>query len=202
MGDKLKPGNVENSHRAIARVFRHARSLQKVSEATLQFARLHSESVSTSTKPAKATLKIRTAPQRERFDTHVTRRARVSNQRFAAPAKAFRHARNLQKVRNLRLKFARRHSESVSTRATRKGFSGNVEKYARPHGATARAIRHARDLSVCRRASEFARRHSVSAPTRTEHAEGASRLPAKRTPALEIRENRIAACTWCMSSAL
>ena len=56
------------SHGATARALRHARNVQKVSEATLKFAQHHDESASTRTKPAAGSqtkFKIRTAPQRE-----------------------------------------------------------------------------------------------------------------------------------------
>ena len=44
-----------------------------------------------------ATLIIRTAPQRERFDRHETRRNPADN-RHSATARALRHAQNPQKV--------------------------------------------------------------------------------------------------------
>ena len=89
--------------------------------------------------------KIRAAPQRERFDTHDLRRrfAEVKTSSHGATARALRHARSPQRVRRgqdnshgataralarspQRVsrgqdKFARRHSESASTRTISAG---------------------------------------------------------------------------------
>ena len=66
---------VKNSCGATTRASQHAPNPQKVRRRALECARHHSESDSTRTEPAEgspATLKIRTAPQQERFDTHET----------------------------------------------------------------------------------------------------------------------------------
>ena len=83
-------GEVENAHGATTRALRHARSPQRV----------------------------RTAPQRERFDTHYPRKgsSRELQKSHGATARALRHARSSQRVRRRTLKCAWRHSESASTR--------------------------------------------------------------------------------------
>ena len=162
----------------------------------------------------------RTAPQRERFDTHDLRRGFIGLKTDAhgATARAIRHARSPQRVHRAQDKFARRHSESASTRRIsaegsprsrqirtapqrerfdthdlRRGFAGLKTN---SHGATARALRHARSPQRVHRAQDkfarrrseserspqrvrraqdkFARRHSESASTRTIPAEGSS----------------------------
>ena len=157
---------------ATARALRHAGSRQRVRREQDTFARRHSESVSIRRIYAKGSPRvrqIRTAPQRERFDTHTLRRAQDT--------------------------FARRHSESASTRTIsaegspssrhirtapqrerfdthnlRRGFA---ELKTNSHGATARALRHARSPQRVRRAQDtVARRRSESASTRTISAEG------------------------------
>ena len=152
-----------------------------------KFARRHSESASTrtiATKGSPRSRQIRTAPQRERFDTHDLRRrfpalktnshfdthdlrggfAEVKPNSHGAPARALRRARSPQRVRRGQDKFARRHSESASTRTIsaqrpprlrqtrtapqqerfdthnlRRGFA---EVKPNSNGATARALRH------------------------------------------------------------
>ena len=141
----------------------------------------------------------RTAPQRERFDTHDPRRGFIGlkTNSHGATARALRHAGSPQRVRQGQDKFARRHSESASTRTIpAEGSSGSRqirtapqrERFdthdlrrgfaalkTNPHGATARALRHARSPQRVRRAQDkFARRHSESASTRTIPAEGSS----------------------------
>ena len=135
----------------------------------------------------------RTPPQRERFDTHDLRRgfAATKTDSRGATARALRHARSPQRVRQGQDKFARRHSESASTRTIsaegsprsrqishhdthdpRRGFIGLKTN---SHGATARALQHARSPQRVRRAQDkFARRRSESASTRTISAEGSS----------------------------
>ena len=186
-----------NSHGATARALRRARSPQRVRRAQAKFARRHSESASTRTISAEglpSSRHIRTAPQRERFDTH-DRFAELKTHSHGATARALRHARSPQRVRRAQAKFARRHSESASTRTIsaegspssrqiltapqrerfdahdlRRGFA---ELKPNSHGATARALRHARSPQrVCRAQDTFARRHSESASTRTISAEG------------------------------
>ena len=116
----------------------------------------------------------RTAPQRERFDTHDLRRGFIGLKTDAhgATARAIRHARSPQRVHRAQDKFARRHSESASTRRIsaegsprsrqirtapqrerfdthdlRRGFAALKTN---SHGATARALRHARSQRVLR----------------------------------------------------
>ena len=134
-----------NSHGATARALRHAGSPQRVRQGQDKFARRHSESASTRTISAEGSPRsskfarrhsesastrrisaegsprsrqIRTAPQRERFDTHDLRRgfAKVKTNSHGATARALRHAGSPQRVRRAQDKFARRHSESASTR--------------------------------------------------------------------------------------
>ena len=163
-----------DAHGATARAIRHARSPQRVHRAQDKFARRHSESASTrriSAEGSPRSRQIRTAPQRERFDTSP------------------------QRVRRAQDNFARRHSESASTRTVpAEGSSGSRQIRTAPqrerfdthdlrrgfaalktnsHGATARALRHARSPQRVHRAQDkFARRHSESASTRTISAEG------------------------------
>ena len=71
---------------------------------------------------------IRTAPQRDRFDTHDLRRgfAALKTNSHGATARALRHARSPQRVHRAQDKFARRHSESASTRTIpAEGSSGS-----------------------------------------------------------------------------
>ena len=110
-----------DAHGATARAIRHARSPQRVHRAQDKFARRHSESASTrriSAEGSPRSRQIRTAPQRERFDTHDLRRgfAATKTDSRGATARALRHARSPQKVHRAQDKFARRHSESASTR--------------------------------------------------------------------------------------
>ena len=110
-----------NSHGATARALRHAGSPQRVRQGQDKFARRHSESASTRTISAEGSSgsrQIRTAPQRERFDTQDLRRgfAKVKTNSHGATARALRHARSPQRVHRAQDKFARRHSESASTR--------------------------------------------------------------------------------------
>ena len=160
-----------NSHGATARALRHAGSPQRVRQGQDKFARRHSESASTRTISAEGSpcsRQIRTAPQRERFDTHDPRRGFIGlkTNSHGATARALRHARSPQRVRRAHDKFARRHSESASTRTIpAEGSSGSRQIRTAPqrerfdthdlrrgfiglktnsHGATARALRHAR----------------------------------------------------------
>ena len=110
-----------DAHGATARAIRHARSPQRVRRSQDKFARRHSESASTrriSAEGSPRSRQIRTAPQRERFDTHDLRRgfAKVKTNSHGATARALRHARSPQRVHRAQDKFARRHSESASTR--------------------------------------------------------------------------------------
>ena len=160
-----------NSHGAAARALRRAGSPQRVRQGQDKFARRHSESASTRTISAEGSPRprqMRTAPQRERFDTHDPRRGFIGlkTNSHGATARALRHARSPQRVRRAQDKFARRHSESASTRTIsaegsprsrqmrtapqrerfdthdlRRGFIGLKTD---AHGATARALRHAR----------------------------------------------------------
>ena len=149
---------------------------------------------------------IRTGPQRERFDTHDLRRgfAAVKTNSHGATARALRHAQSPQRVRRGQDKFPRDHNDSPSTRAIpeegsprsrqirttpqrercdthdlRRGFIGLKTD---SHGATARAMRHARSPQRVHRAQDrFARDHSESDPTRTIPAEGSPRSRQIRT---------------------
>ena len=140
-----------NSHGATARALRHAGSPQRVRQGQDKFARRHSESASTRTISAEGWVRraqdkfarrhsesastrtipagqIRTAPQRERFDTHDLRRgfAALKTNSHGATARALRHARSPQRVHRAQDKFARRHSESASTRTIpAEGSSGS-----------------------------------------------------------------------------
>ena len=104
---------------------------QRVHRAQDRCARRHSESDPTRTTPAEGSSgsrQIRTAPQRERFDTQDLRRgfAKVKTNSHGATARALRHARSPQRVRRAQDKFARRHSESASTRTIpAEGSSGS-----------------------------------------------------------------------------
>ena len=91
-----------NSHGATARALRHARSPQRVRRAQDRFARRHSESASTRTISAEGSSgsrQIRTAPQRERFDTHDLRRGFIGlkTDSHGTTARAIRHARSPQR---------------------------------------------------------------------------------------------------------
>ena len=157
---------------------------------------------------SQSVLRLRMAPQRERFNMHESRRGFDGEfcDSHGAATRAFQHARNPQRVRRRVLRFARRHNESVSTRMklpecwqtsfgirtapqlerfdtheTRRGLADDVEN---SHGATTRAIRHARNLQrVGKRALKFAQRHNKSDSTRTKPAEGSPPRFAKPTPA-------------------
>ena len=155
----------------------------------------------------------RTVPQRERFDTHDLRRgfAELKTHSHGATPRALRHARSPQRVRRAQDTFARRHSESASTRTIsaegspsssqictvlqrerfdthdlRRGFA---ELKTNSHGATARALRHARSPQRVRRVPDtFARRHSESASTRTISAEGSPSSRHMRTAPQRVAE--------------
>ena len=142
------PQRVRCSHGATTGAIRHARSPQRVRCSCGKFARCHNGSHSTRTIPAKGStrvFKIRTAPQRERSDTHD-------------PLKGFDAIFS---------KFARRHNGSDSTRTIpaegslfmwkirmapqrerfdthdpRRGFAVHVEN---SHGATTGAMRRGRN---------------------------------------------------------
>ena len=110
-----------HSHGTTARALRQARSPQRVRRAQETFARRHSESASRHTISAEgspSSRHIRAAPQRERFDTHDLRRgfAELETHSHGATARALRHAQSPQRVRRAQDTFARRHSESASTR--------------------------------------------------------------------------------------
>ena len=174
-----------------------------------KIARRHSESASTRTISAEGSSgsrQMRTAPQRERSDTHDPRRgfAKVKTNSHGATARALRHAGSPQRVRQGQDKFARRHSESASTRtisaegsprsrqiraaSQRERFDtqdlrrGFAKVKTNSHGATARALRHARSPQRVRQGQDkFARRHSESASTRRISAEGSPRSRQIRT---------------------
>ena len=125
-------GHVANSHGATARALGHAGSLQRVRRALFNFARRHSEGALTRAILAEGslgTLRIRTAPQRERLGTQDPCRrfgGHFSNSHGVA-ARALGHAQSSQRVCWALYAFARRHSESASRRATpAEGSSGTV----------------------------------------------------------------------------
>ena len=174
----------QNSHGTTTGAIRHARSPQRVRREFSKFARRHNGSDSTRTIPAEGStrvFKIRTAPQRERFDTHDPRRGfDVSFQNLhGATTGAIRHARSPQRVRREFLKFARRHNGSDPTRTIPAEFDASFQN---SHGATTEAIRHARSPQRVRRGfSKFARRHNGSDATRTIPGEGSTRVFKIRT---------------------
>ena len=166
-----------------------ARALKRVRRAPDKFARRRSESASThriSTEGSPRARRIRTAPQRERFDTHNLCRglAELKTKSHGATARALRRVQSPQRVRQAQ--FARRRSESASTRTIsavgsprvrqtrtapqRERFDTNdlrrglAESKTNSHGATARALRRAQSPQRVRQAQgKFARRHSESA---------------------------------------
>ena len=106
-----------------------------------------------------AKARIRTAPQRECFDTHDLRRGfdavkktarrhsesastrTISAEGSPSSRQVRRHSEQDLRVRREQDKFARRHNESADTHDRRRGFA---ETKTHSHGATARALRHAR----------------------------------------------------------
>ena len=198
---ELKP----NSHGATARALRHARSPQRARRAQDKFARRHSESASTRTISAEGSPSarhIRAAPQRERFDTHdlcrrfaelethshraTARVAELKTHSHGATARALRRAQSPQSVRRAQDKFARRHSESASTRTISAEGSPSA-RHIRAAPRSPQRVRRDRDTfaprhSESRRAQDkFARRHSESASTRTISAEGSPSSSQIRT---------------------
>ena len=88
-------GHVTNSHGAIARALGHAGSLQRVRRALFKFARRHSEGALTRAILAEGwlgTLRICTAPQRERFEARDPCRGFIGH---------CTHARNVENDRGL-----------------------------------------------------------------------------------------------------
>ena len=170
-----------NSHGATARALRHAGSPQRVRQGQDKFARRHSESASTRTISAEGSSgsrQIRTAPQRERFDTQDLRRgfAKVKTNSHGATARALRHARSPQRVRQGQDKFARRHSESASTRTiSAEGSPRSRQIRTAPQRERFDTHDLRRGFAKVKTNSEFARRHSESASTRTISAEGSPR---------------------------
>ena len=196
---------------ATARALRHARSPQRVHRAQDKFARRHSESASTrriSAEGSPRSRQIRTAPQRERFDTHDLRRGFIGlkTNSHGATARALRHSGSPQSAstrtipaegspRSRQIRTAPQR-ERFDTHDPRRGFIGPRQIRTAPqrerfdthdlrrrfaalktnsHGATARALRHARSPQRLHRAQDkFARRRSESASTRTIPAEGSS----------------------------
>ena len=110
-----------DSHGTTARAIRHAQSPQRVHRDQDRFARDHSESDPTRTISAEGAPRprqIRTGPQRERSDTHNLRRgfAASKTDSHGTTARAIRHARSPQRVRQGQDRFARDQSESDPTR--------------------------------------------------------------------------------------
>ena len=203
---------LKNSHGATVRALRHARSPQRVRRAQAKIARRHSENASTRTISAEGSPRsrqIRTAPQRERFDTHDLRRgfAELKTNSHGATARALR-ARSPQRARRAQAKFARRHSESALTRTIsaegspssrqirtaprRERFDTHdlrrrfAERKTHSCGATARALRHARSPQMVRRAqAKFAPRHSESRRAQDTFARRHSESASTRTNSAE-----------------
>ena len=136
-----------DSHGTTARAIRHARSPQRVHRAQDRFARDHSESASTRTISAEGSPRsrqMRTAPQRERFDTHDLRRG------FAA-VKTHSHGARSESAstRTISAEGSPR-SRQIRTGPQRERFDthdlcrGFAEVKTNSHGATARALRRAR----------------------------------------------------------
>ena len=168
---QARKGRFASKKTARERCDTHDRSPQRVHRVQDRSARDHSKSDPTRTIPAEGSStsrQIRTAPQRQRFDTHDLRRGftAVKTNSHGATATALRHARSPQRVCRGQDKFARRHSESASTRTiSAEGSSGSrqirtgpqrersdthdlrrgfAEVKTNSHGATARALRHTR----------------------------------------------------------
>ena len=157
----------------------HSETTSKSRFASKKIARRHSESDPTRTIPAEGSSgsrQIRTAPQRERFDTHDLRRgfAKLKTNSHGATARALRHARSPQRVRRAQDKFARRHSESDPTRTIpAEGSSGSRQIRTAPQRE--RFDTHDLRRGFAARSRQIsARRHSESASTRTIPAEGSS----------------------------
>ena len=117
---------------------------------------------------------IRPAPQRERFDSHDLRRgfAELKTHSHGAAARVLRLARSPHRVRRAQDKFARRRSESASTRA----ISANGLASSRHVGTVPQDTLHGATARVRRTQDTFAWRFSQSASTRTISAEGCSEL--------------------------
>ena len=117
-------GHVANSHGAIVKTLGHTGSLQRVRRALFNFARRHSAGALTRAILAEGslgTLRIRTAPQRERLGTQD-------------PCKGFGG--------HFQIRTASQRGR-FDTRNPRRGLVGH---FTHSHGATARALRGARSL--------------------------------------------------------
>ena len=93
--------DLENSRGATATGLRRARSPQRVRRPTVKFARWRSETCTICTMPSDGSLtnlKIRTAPQREQFDTRDPRRGFTDDVEslHGATVRALQHARSRQ----------------------------------------------------------------------------------------------------------
>ena len=119
---------------------------------------------------------------------------RVKNS-HGATKRAFRRARNPQRVRRATLKFAWHHNESVLTHQARRGLA---REFRDSHGATAGAIRHAEGSPTSTKPAEgWQTTLKIRTAPQRERSDmhetrGGFAAPrrAKPTPALEIRENR------------
>ena len=176
------------SHGATARALRHARSPHRARRAQNNFARRHRESASTRTISAEgspssrhsrtalprelpSSRHIRTAPQRERLDTHDLRRgfAELKTNSHGATARALRHAQSPQRVRRAQDTFARRHSQSASTRTiSADGLPSSRQIRTAPQRE--RFDTHDFRRGFAERKTIFALRHSESAPQRVRRA--------------------------------
>ena len=157
---------------AAARALRHTGFSQRVRRDQDMFARRHSKSVSTRTICAEGSPRprhIRTAPQREHFDTHYLRRgfAETKTQSHGTTAGALRHARSPQRVRR-----GQDNSRHIRTAPQRERFDTHdlrrefAETKTHSHGATARSSFSARTMRpqrVRRDQNTLALRRSESA---------------------------------------
>ena len=123
--------------------------------------------------------KSRATPQRELFDTHELRRcfAEVNTNSHGATVRALRHARSPQRVRRDQDTFARRHSESASTRTI------SAESSPRPRQIHKPPQRERFDTHHLRKglAETKTPRNGESASTRTISAAGSPRSRQIRT---------------------
>ena len=118
---RTEPQRERNFDVKRARLTSNAHDPRRGSREPSKFARRRSESDRTRAIPAEGSPRprqIRTAPQRERSDTHDPRRGFTATKTdsHGATARAIRHARSPQRVHRDQDRFARRRSESDPTR--------------------------------------------------------------------------------------
>ena len=191
-----------DSHGAAGRAIRHARSPQRVHRNQDRFARRRSESDPTRAISAEGSNQICTAPQQERSDTRdphrgftatktdshgATARAPSSRQTRTAPQPEryfdVKHARSPQRVARTKQIRTAPQRERSDTHDPRRGFTATKTD---SHGATARAVRHARcPQRVHRDQDRFARLHSDRGFTATKtdsHGTTARAIRLARSP--------------------